>query len=137
MGVTLDSEFEKFLGGPNEPVERRIHVTLSDRGTLTLNARCYAEIGKPPAAYLHFSRKAETIAVEPVESARLPTAFPFQNNHGARYLNAAPFIRHFGIKLDATHRFIRPELRDGALYLNLRETAIVTRRRRMQRKKPD
>ncbi len=92
-----------------------------------MNATCYKLLGKPVAANLYFSRADDTIAIEPMDSVRLPTVFPFRPNSTARYLNAAPFCRHYGIKLDSTLRFIAPDIRDGALQLKLSDTVIIKR----------
>jgi len=134
MPAILDRKFEKFLGGPTQPPDSRVHVSMDSRGVITLNATCYKMLGKPVAANLYFSRADDTIAIEPVESQRLPTAFPFRPNSTARYLNAAPFCRHFGIKLDATQRFTAPEIRDGALHLKLSDTVTIKRERRGRRR---
>ena len=127
MTHTIDRKYEKFLGGPTQAPETRLHVSMDKRGVITINATCYKLLGKPVAANLYYSRADDMIAIEPVHSSRLPTAFPFRQNSSARYLNAAPFCRHFRIKLDATQRFLSPEVRDGALHLKLSETVTITR----------
>ena len=133
MPVTLDRKFEKFLGGPTKPPETRVHVSIDKRGVITMNATCHKLLGRPDAAYLYFSRVDDTIAIAPAESVRLPTAFPFRPNSTARYLNAAPFCRHFGIRLDGTLRFTSPDLRDGALHLKLSDTVTITRSKRKRK----
>jgi hypothetical protein len=45
-------------------------------------------------------------------------------------INAAPFCRHFGIKIDTTLKFVAPEIVGDALHLKLGETTIVGGRRR-------
>lgn len=134
MPATLDRKFEKYQGGPTQPPETRVHVSIDRRGVITLNATCYKLLGKPVAANLYFSRADDTIAIEPMDSPRLPTVFPFRPNSTARYLNAAPFCRHYGIKLDSTLRFISPEIRDGALQLKLSDTVIIKREPRRRNK---
>lgn len=133
MPANLDRKFEKFLAGPTKPPDERVHVSIDGRGVITLNATCYKLLGKPPAAYLYFSRADDTIAIEPAHSPRLPSAFPFRPNSSARYLNAAPFCRHFGIRVDSTQRFAFPEIRDGALHLSLQQTVTISRSRRPQK----
>lgn len=130
----LERKFEKFLGGPVEPPEQRVHATIDKRNVITLNARCFNMIGKPIAANLHFSRVDDIIAIEPVSSMMLPGVFPFKENGSGRYLYAASFCRHFGIRLDTTLRFTHPEFKDGALHLKLSDTVAVARLRRWQRK---
>jgi hypothetical protein len=133
MPATLDRKFEKFLGGPTQPPELRVRVSLDKRNVILMNRKCYQMLGKPTAVYLHFSRADDIIAIEPVHSYRLPAAFPVRVYDTTFSINAAPFCRHFGIKLDATQQFISPEIRDGALQLKLRETITITRKRRMKK----
>ena len=133
MPATLDRKFEKFLGGPTQPPEQRVHVTIDKRNVIQMNKRCYLELGKPQAVYLHFSRVDDTIAVEPVHSHSLPAAFPVRAYDTNYTINAAPFCRHFGIRLDTTQRFVSPEFRDGALQLKLSETVTITRKRRFKK----
>lgn len=130
MSAVLDRSFERFEGRPIIAGEEVLHVTLDKRGMLNMNAFCYRELGKPTAVYLHFSRKEETIAIEPVHSFKRPNAFPFRPNGTGRYINTAPFCRHYGIKVDETQKFVRAEVRDGVLFLKLAETVSVTRRRK-------
>ena len=133
MPATLDRKFEKFLGGATQPPELRLHVTIDKRSVIQMNKRCYGELGKPQAVYLHFSRVDDTIAVEPVHSHNLPSAFPVRAYDTNFTINAAPFCRHFGIVLDATQRFVSPEFRDGALQLKLSETVTITRKRKFKK----
>lgn len=127
----MDRKFEKFLGGPNIANEKRLYVSLSNYNVISLSKAAYERMGKPRSVYLHFSREDDTIAIEPAASDRLPTVFPVmvRGSHGWR-IAASPFCQHFNIRVDATHRFISPEFRDGCLFLDLRETVTVRRRKR-------
>ena len=98
-----DRDLEKFTGGPNKPAQFGMRVSLSRYGVLTFNKNAYAELGKPAAVYLYFSRLRDLIAVEPVQSINLPAAFPvLEKNISGYRINAAPFCRHYGICLDTT-----------------------------------
>ena len=89
-----DRDLEKFTGGPNKPAQFRMRVSLSRYGVLTFNKNAYAELGKPAAVYLYFSRLRDLIAVEPVQSINLPAAFPvLEKNISGYRINAAPFCR--------------------------------------------
>ena len=131
----MDRKFEKFLGGPTQSTHDRIYVSISRTNVITINQNCYRLLGKPPAVYLYFSRSDDTIAVEPVHSYRLPAAFPVKEfgQKTTWHINASPFCKHFGIRLDTTERFIHPDLRDGALQLKLTETVSVPQNRRRKK----
>ena len=85
--------------------------------------------------YLHFSRVRDLIVVEPVQSINMQAAFPVLEKNVSGYrINAAPFCRHFGIKLDTTVRLVGPEIRNGRLELKLSETICVAQARRPRKK---
>jgi hypothetical protein len=134
MSAHLNSKFEKFLGGPIEPPEKRVHVSIDKRSVITMNAKCYDMIGKPVGAWLHFNRVDNIIAIEPVDSLMLQGVFPFHQNGSARYVYGASFTRNYRIDLDSTLRFTNPEFKDGALQMKLSETVTIARKRRWQRK---
>jgi hypothetical protein len=123
----IEREFEKYRGGPTEDPKVRIHVSLNQNGRMIMNLKAYEMIGKPPAVNLYFSRTSDTIAVEPVSNARLAEALPvLQEKKTSVRINAAPFCRHFNIRLPATSRFITPQVRNGRLILKLSDIVTVT-----------
>lgn len=128
----MDREFERFHGGPNEAASKRVHVTISPAHLILLNRNIYYTLGKPAAVYLNYSRTLDIIALEPA-SPRLPESFPvLQTGHGWR-INAAPFCRHFGIHIDTTLKFTRPDIIGNALHLKLSETVSVGRQKRKKK----
>lgn len=129
----MDREFERFQGGASEAASKRIHVTISPAHLILLNRNIYNHLGKPAAVYLNYSRTRDIIAIEPA-SPRLPASFPvLQSGHGWR-ISAAPFCRHFGIKIDTQLKFIAPEINGNALHLKLRETVVVGGLRKRKKK---
>src|SRR5689334_11788676 len=117
----MDRDFERFRGGPNEALAKRLHVTISPQKLILINRKLYIEIGRPEAVHLGYSRERDTIAIEPA-SPRLSDAFPLVANPRNWRINAAPFCRHFGIEIDTTLKFIRPEIIGNTLLLKLSET---------------
>jgi len=131
--MAIDSEWEKFQGGPAESTHTRLHATISPKRKILINGNLYRAWGKPDGVYLLFNRGRDQIALQPT-GARLPGAFPVKENRGCYQIMAGPFCRHFEIKIDATHKFIRPEINhEGKLILNLSETTLVTRTKRKPR----
>jgi hypothetical protein len=128
----MDRDFEKFIGGPNEAVAKRVHVTLSPLKLIRLNRNLYNLMGKPDAVQLGYSRTRDTIAIEPA-SPRLNTSFPVIPSGGSWRINAAPFCRHFNIRVDTTLKFVRPDLVGHDLYLKLSETVSVGGRKRKKK----
>lgn len=130
--MLLSGKLEKFTAGPTPSAHDRLHVTINSGGMIRLNINCWRLIGKPAAVYLYFSREDSVIAIEPVHSFRMPTAFPLKNTTSGWRIQAAPFCKHYGIRLDSTERFLHPELSsDGKmLLLKLTETITVKQMRR-------
>ena len=131
----IERDLEKFSGGANKPAQDRMRVSLNRYGLLTFNRNAYKQLGKPAAVYLYYSRVRDLIAVVPVQSVNLPAAFPvLEKNISGYRINAAPFCRHFGIKLDGAIRFINPEVNNGKLELKLAEIVSVAQARRPRKK---
>jgi hypothetical protein len=127
----IDREFEKFRGGPTENYAERLHVTINKEYIIGINEKCFRMLGKPPAVYLYYSRARDVILVEPVSSERLPEAFPVKVKNSTGYrINASPFCKHFGIRPDATLRFIKPNIEGGRLILKLGDVVITRQHRR-------
>lgn len=120
----LERDFERFRGGASEPASKRIHVTISPAYLLRLNRNVHNILGKPAAVYLYFSRVRDTIAIEPT-SPRFPESFPVLRAGTGWRINAAPFCRHFGIRIDGTLKFVRPDVVGKTLHLKLSETVSV------------
>lgn len=131
----MDREWEKFRGGPFTAFRDRVHVTLTGRGQIFINANMHRIMGKPSAVYLFFNRSKDQIALEPA-SARLPESFPVVDKCTGFMINAGPFCRHFGIHLDRTHKFVRPDLdTDGRLLLDLSNIVNVALAKPRKRRK--
>lgn len=123
----IERDFEKYRGGPTVDPNVRVHVSLAPNGRMILNRKAYELIGKPPAVNLYYSRVTDTIAVEPVSNPKLAESLPvIQQKATSVRINAAPFCRHFNIRVPATSRFITPEPRNGRLMLKLSEIVVVT-----------
>ena len=138
----LDRQCEKFLGGPTQAYQERVHVTISSKGQIFLNQKAHKMMGAPLAVYLYFNRVKDMIILEPTDAIRMNTAFMvrhFGKDSTGRCVRANPFCKHFGIQIDGTLRFIAPDVdAAGRLYLKLSETVSVSQpKRRGPRKKRD
>ena len=134
--MIVAGKFEKFMGGPTPSPHERIHITINPQYVLGFNKKCYQILGKPPAVYLHYSREDHIIAIEPVHSFRMPAAFPVKAKTSVGWrISASPFCKHYGIRIDSTERFIRPQLSDDGKMLLLKLTETVTVRQLRRKKK--
>lgn len=125
--MPLDREYEKFAGGPNQPNRDRIHITINKGGLIYINGNGHRMLGKPEAVQLYFNRVTDKIALKPAH-ARLTDAFPLKEKSGYYLIHASPFCRNFGIRFNATEKFVHPDLDDeGILHLDLRNTITVKR----------
>ncbi len=130
--MNMRRDFEMFLGGPNEAIAQRMHVTISPQRIIRLNRNMYAAMGKPSAVRLSYSRTRDIIAIE-ASSIRQPEAFPVMPEGSGWRISAAPFGRHFKIEIDSTLKFIAPDLVGSTLYLSLTKTITVSRRKRKKK----
>ena len=121
-------QWEEFRGGPTRPSQEQLRVTLGPRGSIYFNRRAYREMGEPPALRLMFERIESMIGMAPA-SLDDKHAFPVKPHGVTAYtLAAAPFCRHFGIKVVRTERFDEPYVdSEGILRLDLRRTHTVGR----------
>lgn len=124
--MIIIGKLEKFMGGPTPSTGERIHVTINRAGTIRLNRNCYRLLGKPPAVYLYYSKEDSVIALEPVQTARLATAFPVRTTTSGWRVQAAPLCKHYNIRIDTTEKFISPELSPDGRRLLLKLTETVT-----------
>ena len=123
--MSLERDFEKFDCGPNLPHNKRLHVTLRPKGDIFLNETVHRSLGRPQAVALYYCRDRYTIAIEPAYP-RQPRNFPVIKAQTGWRIRAAPFCRHYGIRLAETERFIAPEITEsGHLLLDLRRTIKV------------
>jgi hypothetical protein len=130
----MEKEFEVFRGGPNEALSKRLYVTIGPVNQILLNRNIYIQMGRPEAVHLGFDRVRSIIAIEPA-SPRLNDSFPVVANLYNYRINAAPFCRHFGIKIDTRLKFISPDLVGNTLQLDLRHVVSVGGRKRIRRSK--
>lgn len=120
----MDRDFEKYMGGPTEALAERLRVSINRGRAILLNRNIYHRLGRPEAVLLGYSRTRDTIAVEPA-SPRLNESFPVIKNGTNWRINAAPFCRHFNIRIDTPIQFVQPEIEGTSLYLNLAQVVTV------------
>jgi hypothetical protein len=123
--MEMDRDFEKFLAGPTPPANKRLNVTLNRQNVLILSNNVYQKLGKPEAVCLYYSRARDTIGMVPV-SPRMNEALPLKAHAKSGFrINASPFCRHFGIRVDSTIRFVDPEIQGVKMLLKLSHTVGV------------
>jgi len=129
--MQLDRQCEKFMGGPTEAYGERVHVTIDQKGSIFLNQKAHALMGRPQGVYLYYNRPKDMIILEPTQAVTSNNAFLLKDDgstKSGRRVFANPFCKHFGIRPDSTLKFINPEADAvGRMYLKLAETVIVDR----------
>ena len=133
----MDRDFERFRGGPNEPLQNRVYVSLTQTRNIMFNRNAYERLGRPPAVRLYYSRNRDTIGIERT-SPNFNDAFPVVPNGPTGWrISAAPFCRHYNISPDSTLRFVAPQFQGNSLLLNLADTISVARPKRRRPKAKD
>lgn len=115
--------WEKYTGGPVVRSRERLHVTLNKKGVFTFNRKVFEALGSPRAAVLYFEKETSVIGIGSAHP-KLREAFPVNFKQGIYWtINAVPFCRHFGIRLDRTEAFVDPDIdNQEILLLDLRTT---------------
>ena len=133
---SMIGRWEIYEEGENKPFAERVHVTLNRKHIFCLNAKVHEMMGRPEAVVLMFDRRENVIGLNPAPPS-VNGAFrvrPLARRGGHKIIRAAPFCRHFGIRLDHTSAFIAPTLdRDGVLLLDLNAIAPARARRDIQK----
>lgn len=122
--------WERFRGGPTRPVAERVHVTINAKGVITFNRNVRKMLGNAEAAFLSFNKADRLIGIERAHVEH-DEAFPVVDRGNYWLINAAPFCRHFGIKVARTEKFTNPSLDpEGTLRLDLTTTVSAAVRPR-------
>jgi len=122
----MTRNWEKFMSGPFVPSRDRLHVSINSKGVMQFNRRTFEALGSPEAVVLYYERETGVIGMA-ASHKQAAESFPV-NFRGGYYwtINAIPFCRAFGIKVEGTHGFINPEPdAGGVLQLDLRNTRRI------------
>ncbi len=117
---TYDGQPNLAAGHRNEP-----RITLSPRGAIFLNTLAWSALGNAKHVELLYDPELKLIGLKPTDPAKR-NAFrlmPHGKNH--KRIPAAPFCRHFGIKIRRTVLFQLPDLRDRTLILDLTTATTI------------
>ena len=103
------------------------YVSVNERGIILLNRKAFAELGSPEAVALLYDEENSTIGLSPVEPWR-DTSFPVQPRgvSGNQLVRAMPFLKANKIKINYTVKFLKPEIENDILILDLNCTARAT-----------
>ncbi len=118
----------EFQGKPNRMDKDAARVTLSSRGVFLLNAKAFEAMDAPAAVTLLFDENNSVIGLKPADPRR-PNAFPVrQKGKHNHTINASPFCKHFGIKVERTVLFNEVDIvADGVMKLELAKTTSIGR----------
>lgn len=124
--IQMARKWEKFMEGPFIPSRDRMHITLNNKGLFHLNLKAYEALGKPAAVVLFFERPTSVIGIAAAHE-QLRESFMLNRRRDVYWtINAIPFCRKYGIRIDGTEAFADPEFDDlGILQLDLRTTRRV------------
>ena len=127
--MNMKSRWIDFEGKPNRTSKVEPRVTLDGKGVILLNYRACEAFNTPAAVSLHFDEHERVIGLKPVD-ARHRNAFPLKPKKKVtfRLISAAPFCRHFKIKINGTVVFNDLDIdNEGVMLLPLRSATSVGR----------
>ena len=125
----MEYNFTEFEEGPREAAGSRVNVTVNKRGEFFLNGKVLIEMGEPDAVVLLYDAKKRVIGMQRAPIGRKSSYLLKRKakNTAGRIVYAVNFCRHLGITPKCTLRFAAPEVKNGILILNLKETEEVTK----------
>ena len=126
-------KWEEFPVGPSGAVSG-LHVSLNRKGEIVLGARTFRKFGEPEQISLHFESRLRLIGIIST-TPKATNCYPLieKKNGGHRVIRANLFCRHHGIAVSRTIAFNTAEIEDdGKLVLDLSDTRIVTRPKRLR-----
>lgn len=114
-------EWEKFYGGPLDGYDERVYVTINRKSQIYMNRHTYHLLGSPKHVTFYFSRRRDAIMIVP---SHLETVehFPVKQKQVGYVILASPFCRHYNIRINGTLQFIRPDIDNQKLKLDLTQT---------------
>ena len=123
----MEYNFTEFEEGPREAAGSRINITFSKRGEFFLNGKALLEMGEPDAVVLMFDEKKRVIGMQRAPIGRKSSYLLKRKakNTAGRIVYAVNFCRRFNITPKRTLRFTAPEVKNGILILDLKETEEV------------
>jgi hypothetical protein len=137
-GSSMLNYWEEFDGTAFIPSSKRLHITLNHKGAFYFNQNAWKEMGQPRAIVFYFNRAESVIGITSAPPDRR-NAFPVRPDCNGYGVAATPFLRRYGIKLDAksTLRFEQPFVdNERVLRLDLRKVTEVSKRFHKPRAKP-
>jgi hypothetical protein len=125
----MEYNFAEFEEGPREAAGSSVNVTVNNRGYFFLNGKALLEMGEPDAVVLMYDAKERVIGMQRAPIGRKSSYLLKRKakNTAGRIVYAVNFCRHHDITPKCTLRFTAPEVKNGVLILDLKETERVTK----------
>lgn len=103
------------------------YVSLNTNGIITLNSKAVKALGDPEAVQFLFDIDNGAIGLKPCDLLT-PYAFPITRRQktGTHTIRAQPFMKAHQIFTSGTVKFLRPEIENGILVLDLNHIVRVT-----------
>ena len=107
------------------------HVTMTPRGEIYMNGNTLKALDAGERFVLLYDRLNKIIGVKPVNSLEKDSqGSKKKGSHTGRSIRGYGFMQQFGISIDRTVRFLKPEIdEDGILLLDLKLTTNILRKR--------
>ena len=131
-----ENEWEKFRGAPSAPFDERIYVTLNRKSQIYLGRHTYELLGSPSHVEIYMHRNRESILIAPATS-QTASSFRVNPKQVGFVILASPFCRHHGIRTETTIQFVRPEINNDCLKLDLTQTAVLKFEKSRHKKPPE
>lgn len=128
--------WEQYRGGETKPAKDRMHITINNRSVITFNRKMFDLMGEPRAVLLFFNKQRSSIGILKIHEKHADKFRVVERANGGYWvINAAPFCRYNGIRVDQTERFTSiTQASDGTLRLDLKDTVTASIRDRKKKR---
>ena len=106
------------------------YATMDKKGQIYINGNAAKALGDPERFELYYDRATNSIGIKPSNTlSKFSQKGSAHGPRGGKRIRAFRLLRQFQINMDASVRFLRPEIDDdGMLVLDLRQTTPARRR---------
>ncbi|MBP9665265.1 MAG: hypothetical protein KBD94_11635 [Pyrinomonadaceae bacterium] len=124
----MNRRWIEYSDGPANIIRPdQIYVSLSRRGEILINRKCFEEMERPEAVTLMFDSDTNTIGLRPAPADADSSFRMCEARCGARVVSSRGFIRKHNIRLSTKVRFPTARIEHGVLVLELRFGVPVVR----------
>ncbi len=130
----MERKWVEYGIGPLASKRDQIYVSANPRGLITVNEKCYNEMGRPRAVVIVVDEENSAIGLRPDSPEKHNSYLMSANGKSRSYrIMCKRFFREKRIKIEETSRFTTARVEAGVLILELKHRVPAGRGERSNR----